>query len=483
MKILIASSEAVPFAKTGGLADVAGSLADEYKKMGLAPAVILPLYREIKKASADFNIKPLNKEIAVQVGNDIEKGILWKGRTPQGADAYFIENEKYFGRDELYGTPEGDYLDNASRFIFYSRGTLEALKTLGLKPDIIHCNDWQTSLIPVYLKKTYRSDFPDTATLLTIHNLGYQGIFPESDMPLTCLGWEMFNMDGLEFYGKINLLKAGIIFSDIITTVSKTYAQEILTTEHGFGLEGVLKKRENDLYGIINGIDLNYWGPLKDNFIPAKYSSKDLSGKAICKKSLKAELGLSVNDSPLIGLVTRLSSQKGLDLVIESMGEIIKAGAQIAVLGKGDDSFQSALLKCHEKYPGRISVTIGFEEALGHKIYAGADIFLMPSMYEPCGLGQLIALRYGTIPVVKNTGGLADTVSEYTASEGKGTGFFLKNHSSAELLKALQKAIELYYDKKEWGRIINNAMSQNFSWRGSTKKYMTLYKKALKAMH
>ncbi|MDO8282625.1 MAG: glycogen synthase GlgA [Thermodesulfovibrionia bacterium] len=482
MKILIASSEAVPFVKTGGLADVAGVLANEYKKMGLQPAVILPLYREIKKAASSFNIKPLNKEIAVRVGNDIEKGILWKGTTSEGADAYFIENEKYYDRDELYCTPEGDYPDNAARFIFFSRGTLEALKALNLRPDIIHCNDWQTALIPVYLKKIYRNDFPKTATLLTIHNLGYQGIFPKTDMPLTGLGWEMFNMNALEFYGKINFLKAGIIFSDIITTVSRTYAQEILTPEHGFGLEGVLRERKDDLYGIINGIDLDYWGPLKDKFIPANYSSKDLSGKAICKRSLQAELGLPVNSSPLIGLVSRLSSQKGLDLVIESMEEILRSGAQIAVLGKGDEFFQNALLECRKKYPGHLSVTIGFEEALGHKIYAGSDIFLMPSMYEPCGLGQLIALRYGAVPVVRKTGGLADTVSEYSPSEGKGTGFLLKSHSSEELMKKLQKAIELYYDKKEWDKIVKNTMAQDFSWGKSTEKYVSLYKKALKAI-
>ncbi|MBI4825510.1 MAG: glycogen synthase GlgA [Nitrospirae bacterium] len=482
MKILIASPEAVPFVKTGGLADIAGTLVNEYKKMGLEPAVILPLYREIKKTSHAMNIKPLKKEIAVPVGGGIEKGMLWKGTTPEGADAYFIENEKYYDRDELYCTPAGDYPDNASRFIFFSRGTLEALKALNLSPDIIHCNDWQTALIPVYLKKFYRNGFPKTAALLTIHNLGFQGIFPKSDMPLTGLGWEMFNMNELEFYGKINFLKAGIIFSDIITTVSRTYAQEILTPEHGFGLEGVLRERKDDLYGVINGIDLDYWEPSKDKFIPANYSSKDLSGKAICKRSLQAELGLPVNSSPLIGLVSRLSSQKGLDLVTDAMGEIIRSGAQIAVLGKGDEFFQNALLECRKKYPGHLSVTIGFEEALGHKIYAGSDIFLMPSRYEPCGLGQLIALLYGSVPVVTKTGGLADTVSEYASSQGTGTGFLMNRCSSEELLKTLQKAMELYYDKKEWNKIVKNAMSQDFSWRQSTEKYVSLYKKALKAI-
>lgn len=289
MKVLIASPEVVPFVKTGGLADVAGAVVNELKKIGVDSAVILPLYRKIKRAANELKIKPFKKEISVPLGSNIEKGRLWKGKTSGSTDAYFIENDKFYDRDELYGTKEGDYPDNASRFIFYSRGVLEALKTIGLEVDIIHCNDWQTGLIPVYLKTIYKNDFPNAATLMTIHNMGYQGVFWHLDMPLTGLGWDMFHIEALEFYGKINFLKGGLLFADVITTVSSTYAKEIMTPEYGFGLDGVLRKRCNDIYGIINGIDYNEWNPWRDTIIPVKYNKKNLSGKVMCKKSLQRE--------------------------------------------------------------------------------------------------------------------------------------------------------------------------------------------------
>ncbi len=479
MKALIAASEVVPYAKTGGLADVAGTLVNELKKAGVDADIILPFYRRIKQAANDWGIKPLNKEISVPLGNEINKGMLWKGSTSEGADAYFIENDKFYDRDELYGTPEGDYPDNASRFIFYSRGVIEAVKALGLNVDIIHCNDWQTGLIPVYLKTIYMDEFPKTATIMTVHNLGYQGIFPRLDMPLTGLGWEMFHMEALEFYGKLNLLKGGLLFADVITTVSKTYAKEIQTPEYGFGLENVLGKRSGDLYGIINGIDYSEWQPWKDKLIPARYSKKDLKGKTACKKILQKECGLPETVSPLIGMVTRLSSQKGLDLVAEAVEGIVESGAQMIILGIGDEHFHKVLSDLQTKYSRSISVTIGFDNILAHKIYAGSDIFLMPSLYEPCGLGQLIALRYGTIPVARRTGGLNDTISEYDFSIGSGTGFLFNMYSPDEMLKAIKLAVEAFKDKKHWEQIQSNAMSQDFSWHKSAKEYYTLYKKTL----
>lgn len=480
MKILLASSEVVPYIKTGGLGDVAGTLLNEYRKTGNEAAAILPLYKKIKKSAKDFKLLPLNKEITVPLGNSLEKGRLWKGKTPEGADVYFIENRKFYDRDELYSTSKGDYPDNASRFIFYSRGVLEALKALKFKPDIIHCNDWHTGLIPVYLKTLYKDEFSKTATLMTIHNLGYQGIFKKSAMPLTGLAQALFNIDGLEFYGNINFLKAGILFADIITTVSSNYAKEILTPEYGFGLDGVLKKRRDCLYGIINGIDYSEWNPEEDNFIPAKYSKDDLSGKVICKKSLQKEHGLTEANIPLIGMVTRLTSQKGLDIVADAMDTIIESGAQMIILGKGDESLHRLFSGFQKKYNKKLSVTIDFDNALAHKIYAGSDIFLMPSKYEPCGLGQLIALRYSTIPVARKTGGLLDTIKEYNPSKGIGTGFLFTRYSYKELIKTVNRAKEFFNTNRHWMKIQRNAMSMDFSWSHSAQEYLSLYQKAFR---
>jgi len=480
MKILLATSEAVPFIKTGGLGDVIGALVNEYKNMGIEAAVILPFYRKIKKAAKDFGIKPLEKEIIVPLGDRFEIGKLWIGKTSEGAPAYFIESNKFYDRDDLYGTPEGNFPDNAARFTFYDRAVLETLKALELNVDVIHCNDWQTGLIPIYIKTIYKNEFPKTATLMTIHNLGYQGLFWSLDMQLTGLGWELFNIEGLEFYGKINFLKGGLLFADIVNTVSNNYAKEILTSDYGFGLDGVLKKRSKDIYGIINGIDYNDWNPETDTFIPFNYSIENLSGKAKCKKSLQKACGLSPSDSILIGMVTRLSSQKGLDLMAEAIDEIIKSGAQIIILGKGDEHFHKIFSELQKKYNGQLSVSISFDNPLAHKIYAGSDIFLMPSKYEPCGLGQLIAMRYGTIPVGRKTGGLLDTIVEYNPSAGTGTGFLFSTYSSDELFKAVKRANEFFNDKPQWLKIQKNAMSQNFSWHRSAEEYLSLYQKALK---
>lgn len=483
MRILIATSEAVPFIKTGGLADVAGTLANEYRKMGMEASLILPFYRKIKKAAKDFGIKPLGKEITVRLGDHIEKGKIWEGKTAEGAPAYFIDNNKFYNRDELYGTPDGDFPDNSSRFIFYDRAVLEILEALNLNFDVIHCNDWQTCLIPIYIKTIYKKDFPKTATLLTVHNLGYQGLFRSPDMPLTGLGLDMFNINGLEFYGKISFLKGGILFADAINTVSTNYAGEILTPEYGFGLDNVLKKRSKDLYGIINGIDYNVWNPENDGLIPANYSASDLSGKEKCKKSLLKTLSLPSNKSMLIGMVARLSSQKGIDILAEAIKEIVKSGAKIIILGKGEEPFHKTLLDLQKNFSKNLSVTIGFDDKLAHRIYAGSDIFLMPSKYEPCGLGQLIALRYGTIPIGRKTGGLVDTIFEYNPSDKSGTGFLFGNYSAREFLLAISRANKFFNDKGHWAAIQKNAMAQNFSWRHSAEEYLLLYQKILKKIN
>lgn len=480
MKILIASSEGVPYIKTGGLGDVVGALFKEYLKMKMDVQIILPLYKKIKKGKSVLENTGIT--ITVPVGSKKIKGRIFTDQS----SAYFIECDEFFDRPELYGTPDGDYHDNASRFIFFSRGILETCKALQFKPDIIHCNDWQTGMVPLYLKTLYHTDsfLKKTATLFTIHNLGYQGLFPSSEMSLTGLGSEFFRPDGIEFYGKVNFLKAGIISADIINTVSNMYSKEIITQEFGFGLDGVLRKRIRDLYGVLNGIDTEEWDPGKDEFNPHHYSSHDLSGKVLCKKELMNLLfGLknqSLEDSPLIGMVGRLSAQKGLDIVIQSVSELVSYGVRLAILGKGEKIFHKTFSKLARKYHSTVSVTIGFEETLAHQIYAGSDFFLMPSRYEPCGLGQLIAMRYGSIPIARKTGGLVDTIHDYEPLTSKGTGFLFADYTPSAMQEAVKLALCVYTDIKKMHTMITNCMKMDFSWMSSAKKYNELYRIAAK---
>ncbi|MBI4688753.1 MAG: glycogen synthase [Nitrospirae bacterium] len=453
MKILIATPEAVPFAKTGGL-----------------------VYKRVKEA---FNPKNTGVKVKVPVGNQNFTGKIYS----KGTSVYFIKRDEFFDREDLYGTPQGDYADNAARFIFFSRGILEACKALKIKPDIIHCHDWQTGLVPLYLKTIYKPDkfFNKTSTVITVHNLGYQGLFSPSEMPLTGLDRALFNPEGIEFYGKINFLKAGLISADLITAVSDNYSKEILNKEYGFGLEGVLKKRSASLSGIINGIDYGEWNPKTDIFIAKKYSDSDIAGKRECKQQLLKDCFIKPNaEMPVVGMVGRLSSQKGLDLVLESIEGIVSTGAYLIIIGKGDEMFHKRLSETAEKYKGNIHVKIGFNDALAHKIYAGSDIFLMPSKYEPCGLGQMIAMRYGTIPVVRKTGGLADTVSDYEPLIGAGTGFLFEDYNRSALQDCLKRAMCVYVDKPRWQNLIRNAMKMDFSWNASAKKYVNLFRKAIK---
>lgn len=476
MKILIAASEAVPYAKTGGLADVAGALLKEYKGMKKEAYIILPLYRCIKKGVV--SLKDTGLKIKVPVGERVIEARLFRDKS----SAYFIEHEDFFNREELYGIPRGDYADNASRFIFFSRGVLEACKRLKFQPDVIHCNDWQTGLVPLYLKTLYKTDpfFKGTASLLTIHNLGYQGLFPAAQMPLTGLGRELFTHEGLEFYGMINFLKAGLISADILTTVSNTYAKEILLKEFAFGLEGVLKLRENDVFGVINGIDYDEWDPFKDMLIPEKFSSGDLHGKAGCKKRLIKEAVLDKVNRPLIGLVGRLSTQKGLNLVLQSLEELVSLGVNLILLGKGDESLQVGLSEAARKYKRRVSVTIGFDESLAHKIYAGSDFFLIPSKYEPCGLGQLISMKYGSIPIGRKTGGLADTIKDYDHLASKGTGFLFSDFTPSAMQDAIKRALCLYTDSSKMKNVVKDTMKMDFSWKRSAERYIQLYNYTMK---
>ncbi|MFH0739211.1 MAG: glycogen synthase GlgA [Candidatus Omnitrophota bacterium] len=461
MKIAICASEVVPFAKTGGLADVAGALPLALEDLRQDVVVIMPKYKSIQEPK--FKIRKVKEGISYStIGKDIK--------------VYFIENEAYFNRDSLYGDKNGDYQDNLSRFSYFSRAALDLLKEINFKADIIHVHDWQSCLIPVYLKTLYKDEpfYKKMRTVLTIHNIGYQGLFNREEFPKLGLDWSLFNMENLEFYDKVNILKGGMIFSDIINTVSEAYSREIQGEEFGYGLEGVLAKRKDDLFGILNGLDYFIWNPEDDKFILENFSSANPEGKHKDKADLQAFCKLPLKkDIPLFGIVSRLAEQKGLDILSEAMDEICNMDIQMVILGTGDLKYHLILEEMVKIYPKVISLHLKFDDTLAHKIYAGSDIFLMPSKYEPCGLGQMISLRYGTIPLVFKTGGLADTINEKN-------GFVFDKYASRELVDTIKKSIKAFKDKKKWTGLISVAMKCNFSWSASAKKYIQLYEKANK---
>ena len=487
MKILIASPEIVPFAKTGGLADVSGALPKALEKLGEDVTAIMPKYRAVDDKK--FGLENTGINIQVPISNRIEEAKIYKGYinshqpvANKEIPIYFIDKKEYYDRPYLYGTPAGDYPDNAERFIYFDRAILETCKTIGLKPDVIHCNDWQTGMVPVYLKTLYKDDpfFKDTSTLFTVHNLGYQGLFWHLDMHLTNLGWDIFSPDGIEFYGKINILKGGLVYSDVITTVSKTYSQEIQTKEYGCGLDGVLRKRKDDLYGVVNGIDYEEWNPATDKYLSAKYLKENLSGKWDCKKDLLNIYGLKASkEVPVLSVISRLADQKGFDLIAEIMDDLMKLDVQFVLLGTGEDKYHKLFEDIGKKYPSKAGIKIGFDNTLAHKIEAGADMFLMPSRYEPCGLNQLYSLKYGTIPIVRATGGLNDTIENYDPVRKSGNGFKFTEYSSKTLLTTIKTAVDFYKDKSQWNRLMINAMGEDFSWSHSAREYVELYRKVI----
>jgi starch synthase len=479
MKILFAASEAAPFAKTGGLADVAGSLPPALAALGNDVRLVMPRYRCV---DADrFGLKRV-ASFSVPLGSWQERCDVLQGSLGNKITVYFVNKDIYFDRPELYQTRLGDFRDNAERFTFFSRAVLELCRSLDFAPDIVHCNDWQTGLVPFFLKTFYHGSAPfeRTKSVFTVHNLGYQGTFWHWDMRLLGAGWEHFTPEGLEFWGKISFLKAGLVYSDIITTVSKTYSREIQTPEYGHGLEGVLAKRTSDLFGIVNGIDYDEWDPAKDGTIAQKYSVARPAGKAACKADLLKKTGLRENGGPLAGMVSRLVDQKGLDILTEALQDMMSLGLQFVVLGTGEEKYHRLLTKEADRYPDRMRVLFKYDDQLAKRIYAGADLFLMPSRYEPCGLGQLIALRYGAVPVVRKTGGLTDTVQDYNPRTGKGTGFVFKDYSAPAFVECLERALGVYKDSKKWKQLARCCMVQDFSWEHSAKEYEKVYKKAMK---
>jgi len=484
MKIAEISSEITPYAKTGGLADVVGTLPLHLEKARQEISIFMPLYKSVIESGLD--IKLMDITFDVPVGDVVCTGYLWKSVHPGSKNiaVYFIQRDEYYDRESLYGTESGDYPDNAERFIFLSRAVLEVIKRLGLSIDVLHCHDWQTALIPVYLKTLYAHEkiLSSMKTVLTIHNLAYQGLFQHEDMKLTGLDQSLFNPLQLEHWGKINFLKGGIVFSDIVTTVSEKYAEEIKTVEFGCGLEGVLKEHENKLYGIINGVDYGQWSPENGKFISHKYNSEDLRGKVLCKKRLRKLLNLPQSKVPLLGMISRLAEQKGVDLLIVIMDDLMKRDLQLVILGIGEEKYHKMLKEIAPRYKEKLSVNIMFDNQLAHQIEAGADIFLMPSKYEPCGLSQMYSLRYGTIPVVREIGGLADTIidaNDENLKNGTATGFTMKGYFAAEFLFAIDRALELYKSKTKWNALRKNAMKQDWSWNKSARKYVELFKSVL----
>ncbi len=476
MKLAVISFEVYPLAKVGGLADVAGALPKALRKKGVDVAVFMPFHKVAKDNVKKLGL-PLEKVLdGFELGLDTnEKATLYKTHLPSSdVTVFLIDNAHYFSSNDVYGSPDG-----AEQAIFFTKAVLEAMKKMGTRYDVIHANDWQTGLLPVYLKSVYASDefFKSTATLYTIHNLGYQGIFDRSYMGFARLPDYLFNADAIEFYGSLNFMKGGIVFSEIVNTVSPTYAEEIKTAEYGEKLEGVLQSRAEVLYGVLNGIDYKENDPLTDKRIPYHYSVNDLDGKRKNKEELQREVGLEVDENvPLIGLISRLVDQKGLDLVDATMRYIMSCGVQFVLLGTGDPKYEESFKKLAEEFPHKVAVKIGFDVNLAQRIYAASDFFLMPSRYEPCGLGQMYSLRYGTIPIVRYTGGLADTVDEFNGEKGNGFGF--KPYDSAYLARAILKALYYYHKKNDMKILIRNAMTTDLSWDRSAGEYVKLYELA-----
>jgi len=480
MHIAFAASEGVPFSKTGGLADVVGALPRALAAVGHQVSVYLPRYRQTKLTDP----QTVARSITVPFDDRYRFCSVVTPGSQAGVKYYFVEYPAYFDREALYGTAVGDYPDNAERYALFSRAVIEASKIVGV-PDIFHCHDWQSALIPILLRTLYPFDpaFRETATVFTIHNMGYQGLFPPEILPLLMLPWDLFTITKMEFFGQVNFLKGALVYSDYVTTVSRKYSQEIQTTEYGFGLEGVLRNRAATVTGILNGVDYNEWSPEADRFILEKYSPGDLSGKAKDKADLLSAFGMPTADPklPVIGIVSRFAAQKGFDLISQIMDRLAREDMILVVLGTGDKPYEEMFLRLHKQFPHKIAVKIAYDNALAHKIEAGADMFLMPSRYEPSGLNQIYSLKYGTVPIVRATGGLDETIEPWDARTGKGTGFKFHEYNGESLLLTLKAALQAYRDEASWQVLLRNGMAKDFSWSASAKEYVKVYERARQA--
>ncbi len=477
MHIAFVASECVPFSKTGGLADVVGALPRALASLGHQVSVYLPRYRQTKLADPQSVVR----SITVPFDDQYRFASVVNAGNSGGVRCYFVDYPPYFDREALYGTSAGDYPDNAERFALFSRAVLEASKILGV-PHVFHCHDWQSALVPVMLRTLYAEDpaFQDVATVFTIHNMGYQGLFPSDILPLLMLPWDLLTISKMEFFGQVNFLKGALVFSDYITTVSKKYSQEIQTTEFGFGLEGVLRNRAATVTGILNGVDYEEWSPQTDKFAATKYSPQDLSGKRQCKQELLNAFGVPHADLklPVIGIVSRFAAQKGFDLIAQIMDRLAREEMIVTALGAGDKPYEEMFQRLAKQFPNKIAVKVAYDNAIAHKIEAGADMFLMPSRYEPCGLNQIYSLKYGTVPIVRATGGLDDTIEPWDARTGKGTGFKFTEYNGEALLATIKQALVAYRDQSSWQTLMRNGMSRDFSWGASAREYGKIYERA-----
>jgi len=473
--------EATPFAQTGGLGEVLAALPRELADLGVEVDVILPKYRGITPDA--FGIQETDVSIELTLNAKLLTAKIWKVDDRQGLRYLFVQCDDYYDREYLYGTPEGDYPDNAERFVFLARAAMEMVVAGHARYDVFHSHDWQAALAPVYLRTlyTWEKKLEASAAVLTIHNLGYQGIFWHWDMPLVGVGWEFFTPKHMEFYGNLNFLKSGIVFAEKVNTVSPGYKREILTPEFGFGLEGVLQEKGEHLSGILNGVDYKIWNPESDPLIAAVYSADDLAGKAVCKADLQRTTGLPVReDVPIIGMVSRLSSQKGIDILEGAFSSLMEKDIQLVLLGTGEARYRQSFLGFKKLYPEQTSIFLAYDYQLAHQIFAGSDMVLVPSRYEPCGLNQLYALKYGAVPIVRSTGGLSDTVEEFDPESEAGTGFRFWEQDSAALERTILKAVDMYLRSPEaWKRLMRRGMNRDFSWNRSARQYLRLYEEAL----
>ena len=477
MTIIFSASEMVPFCKTGGLADVVGALPPVLAEKGHDVRVMIPGYTTIDKKPYGF--RPLFTDMTISVGTE-NAPLTVSTATWNGVTICLLENEMYFCRAGLYGDKDGDYRDNAERFVFYARSVMETMRRMGLSPDIVHCHDWQAGLVPAYLATVYADEplFYHTATLFTVHNLGYQGLFPMAAFDLTGLPVSALDWRRMEYWGKVSFLKAGFVYAGAISTVSESYADEITREPLGFGMHGVFAERRDSLHGIVNGIDQDEWNPATDTVIPASYGPGRMQGKAACRASLLARCGFKGgNSDPVIGMVTRLDDQKGLDILEEAVGKIAALNIRLAILGTGTQKHHDTMTALSKRYSDRISVFLRFDNDMARLIYAGSDAFLMPSRYEPCGLGQLIAMRYGTLPIVHATGGLRDTVQDLDDHPDDGDGFVFGEYSADALAGAVTRAVKAFREKgkRRWNAAVLRVMKRDFSWGASADRYVALY--------
>jgi starch synthase len=466
-----------PHAKAGGLADVIGSLPAGLAANGARVCVVLPAYKTLLQK---LKTERVAGDFAVEVGARSYSFTLFTAMGAGGLPIYLIGNEGFFGRDGIYGEGGRDYADNLQRFVFFGRAAATVLAEI-IKPDVIHSHDWHASVLPIVIRADprLREKFARTVSVFTIHNLAFQGIFDAGEFPLLNLDWSYFSIDCLEFYGRVNLMKGAVVLSDAVTTVSPTYAREVTTDpELGFGLDGVLRAKGDRFVGILNGADYNEWNPATDDYVAARYSPADPKGKRLCNRDLRDRIKLpEENGEPLVGMVSRMTPQKGFDLLARCLDEVLNLKLQLAILGSGDPEMEERFRDAEHRHPKSLRVVIGFDNAVAHKIQAGCDMFLMPSRFEPCGLTQMYALKYGTIPVVRATGGLADTIVEFDSKSGVGNGFAFKGYNQDELIAAMRRAVETYAKPELWRRLQENAFGADFSWDRAAQNYLALFQR------